>query len=94
MSLYEIRQQDRYSRESQDSANYAIQIGVFSKPSNAQTMLNKLKSKGYKAYLQKKLENQNHQAVKIGPFPSRARANLVGKEIQRRFNLHYIIVRP
>lgn len=94
LSLYELKKQDRYTSDPQDSTQYAIQIGVFAKPENAQSILEQLKTKGYKAYLQRKPGSNNNQAVKIGPYPSRARANLVGKEIQRRFNLHYIIVRP
>jgi len=95
LSLYTIRERAHTpDTELETPTKYAVQIGVFSNLENARSLLNKLKEKGYNAYIKEKSSNQRFQAVKIGPFTSRAKANQVGRELERKFNLNYIIVRP
>lgn len=95
LSLYTISEGQRKSRPGpQNSEQFAIQIGVFSNPDNARSLMEELQSQGYKSYLQEKQSNQKFQAVKLGPYPSRARAKQIGMEIERKLNLNYIIVKP
>ncbi|MCF7886029.1 MAG: SPOR domain-containing protein [Candidatus Marinimicrobia bacterium] len=95
LDIYTVKQQGRFSEQSiEDSGEYALQVGAFSNPNNARNLLNNLKAEGYQAYLEKRSANQRVQVVKIGPFSSRSRANQVGKQIERKFNLDYIIIKP
>jgi len=95
LSLYTIKEKPyTLDTERKATTKYAVQIGVFSNLENARSLLNKLKEKGYNAYIKEKSSNQRFQAVKIGPFTSRAKANQIGRELERKFNLNYIIVRP
>ncbi len=55
--------------------NYTVQLGVFSNPTNATDLVDRLRRHGIKAYVETR--------VQVGPFLNRAEAEKARAELQR-----------
>ncbi len=77
-----------------DDLKFSLQFGAFTSPTNALYLRNKLKTKGYNAFT-KKIEGQNGKlvAVRVGFFSTRRIAKSVGRQIKKRENLDYMIIK-
>ncbi|MBN2280840.1 MAG: SPOR domain-containing protein [Candidatus Marinimicrobia bacterium] len=89
---YKNQAPGEFSIQSDDS--YSLQFGAFTSPANALYLRDKLKSHGYNAYT-KKIEGKNGPlvAVRVGYFENRKIAIDVGKEIKKKENLDYMVLK-
>ncbi len=77
----------------ENDQQFVLQFGAFSSPTNALFLRNKLKSKGYNAYIKKITGNNGTlTAVRIGFFTTRRKAIKAGKQIKRKEKLEYMVV--
>ena len=82
--------------EFQDNSKYkfSLQFGAFTSPTNAMYLRDKLKVKGYNAYI-KKIKGKNGPlvSVRVGYFENRKIATNVGKEIKKKEKLDFMIIK-
>ena len=84
---------ERSDRANFKSSAFVIQLGSFSSKSNAQNLVDKLKSGGYKAYL--KVSNSNGNVVHrvlVGPEIKRHQAEAKIAELDKLSGLNSIII--
>jgi tetratricopeptide (TPR) repeat protein len=61
---------------------YSVQVGCFSKPTNAQNLTQKLMQKGYPAYIEEiNTEGKINYRVRVGKFSSRLQAQELEKKL-------------
>jgi tetratricopeptide (TPR) repeat protein len=73
-------------------AKYYIQIGAFSSRANASRMQNKLK-KRYRAVIDRQVvNNQRYYKVLVGPYSTRAKAQLAKEKLEREEKDSYLII--
>ena len=76
------------------STYYAIQVGAFSNPDNARTILQGLEKVGYEGQIvQKKVGSRLFHAVWIGRFPDKAMAEDYGRRFIVKVTREYSIVK-
>jgi len=82
-----------FSLEAKDAKNYlkkkieffSVQVGVFSKRENAKGLADKLRSKGYDAYIEKTYEKDSLvYRVKAGTFSQRHRAEVLADKLKKQ----------
>lgn len=72
---------------------YVIQLGSFKQKSNALRLVNKLRAKGYRAFIQNiNVASGESTRVFVGPEQHQASAQIVATELQNNMKLHGIII--
>lgn len=69
-------------------AGYVAQVGAYSNADAAKQESAKLKQWGFKAYTEKAGDKTR---VRVGPYPSREKAETIGKQLEKR-GLHPVII--
>lgn len=69
-------------------AGYVAQVGAYSNANAAKQESAKLKQWGFKAYTEKAGDKTR---VRVGPYPSREKAETIGKQLEKR-GLHPVII--
>ena len=73
---------------------WVVQLGSFSETGNAVGLLNRLRAKGYAAFVETvKLDGGRSTRVYIGPELLRARALKAQKQLEREFGMKGLVVR-
>lgn len=76
------------------AGSYAVQTGAFARKSDAQKMVDELKTKGYTAYVREKIvERKTVFAVWIGIFPDQVQAQAYARKLKEQQKLDAIVVR-
>lgn len=74
-------------------AAYVIQLGSFTEKTNALKLVNKLRAKGYRAFIQHTPDNVGENTrVFVGPEKQQASARLVATELEKEMQLHGIVI--
>lgn len=74
--------------------SYAVQIGAYSRETDAQKQIDEMKTKGYTAYLrEKKSGGKTVQAVWLGIFSDFAQAQAFASKLKQQQNMDAIVVR-
>lgn len=72
---------------------WAVQVGSFGKRENAMRLRDKLRSKGYPAFVEKiTTKNQSVYRVRIGPEVRREKAEKIQKDVNRKLGLKSFVV--
>lgn len=75
------------------SGDFAVQIGIFAQPANAENALTKTKAAGLQTYVETvKAGADAHQRVRVGPFATQAQAKN-GAEKVRALGLPAVVVK-
>lgn len=75
-------------------ASYAVQVGAYKRVSDARTLMDDLKTKGYTAYLREKtVRGKTYQAVWLGVFPDSVQAQAFARRLKSQQNIDAIVVR-
>lgn len=79
----------------ENEINWTIQLGSFSDSHNADTLVKKLKAKGYPVYtkLGKNTKGDEMTRVFVGPQTQRTTAQSVMSKLEKSFNVHGVIVK-
>jgi DedD protein len=81
------------SSESRDSKAWAVQVGSFSKQSNALGLRDKLRTKGYRAFVEKvSTDKGDVYRVRVGPEVHRSQAEELKKDLQAKLKLNGLVV--
>lgn len=79
--------------ESRDSKAWAVQVGSFSKQSNALGLRDKLRDKGYRAFVEQVSTDKGEvYRVRVGPEVHRSQAEELKKELQEKLKLNGLVV--
>lgn len=79
--------------QSNTEAAWVVQVGSFSQSTNALTLRNKLRKKGFTAFVEKlKTEGKTIYRVRIGPELQRANAEKQQKRLQRIMGMKGIVM--
>ncbi len=74
-------------------AAYVIQLGSFTEKTNALKLVNKLRAKGYRAFIQHTPGSVGENTrVFVGPEKQQASARLVATELEKEMQLHGIVI--
>lgn len=74
-------------------AAWVIQLGSFKNKANALKLVNKLRSRGYRAFIQKYSADTGQQTrVFVGPEHQQKSARLVAAELKKGMKLHGIVI--
>ena len=72
---------------------WAVQVGSFSKKANAMQLRDKLRAKGYKAFVEHvQLPSGSSYRVRIGPYVKRSQAEKIQKSVAGKMKLKGIVV--
>lgn len=72
---------------------WAVQVGSFSKKANAMALRDKLRARGYKAFVDHvRLPAGASYRVRIGPYVKRSQAEKIHKSVAGKMNLRGIVV--
>lgn len=74
------------------SAAYVIQLGSFKQKANALRLVNKLRAKGYRAFIQSVDSSGGNTRVFVGPEHQQASARLVASQLNKEMQLHGIVI--
>lgn len=76
------------------SAAYVIQLGSFKQKANALRLVNKLRAKGYRAFIQsmEASSGSSNTRVFVGPEHQQASARLVASQLNKEMQLHGIVI--
>ncbi len=74
------------------SAAYVIQLGSFKQKANALRLVNKLRAKGYRAFIQSVDSSGGNTRVFVGPEHQQASARLVASQLSKEMQLHGIVI--
>jgi len=78
---------------SDDSKAWAVQVGSFSKQSNALGLRDKLRGEGYSTFVEKVSTSKGDvYRVRVGPEVQRSKAEELQKELQARLKLNGLVV--
>lgn len=78
---------------SRDSQAWAVQVGSFSKQSNALGLRDKLRAKGYRAFVEQvSTDKGDVYRVRVGPEVQRSKAEELKKELQEKLKLNGLVV--
>lgn len=79
--------------ESRDSKAWAVQVGSFSKQSNALGLRDKLRDKGYRAFVEQVSTDKGEvYRLRVGPEVHRSQAEELKKELQEKLKLNGLVV--
>lgn len=85
--------QSRTGAASGDSKAWAVQVGSFSKQSNALGLRDKLRKQGYSVFVEKvSTGNGDIYRVRVGPEVRRSKAEELQKDLQARLKLDGLVV--
>ncbi|MBN1595528.1 DUF3808 domain-containing protein [candidate division FCPU426 bacterium] len=77
----------------QETNTFTIQVGAFTKREYAQKLANRLRKRGYNAYLlEAKSGTETYNQVRVGSYTSREFTEKIAAKISRQENLPYIIL--
>lgn len=76
-------------KDENQNKTYTVQVGAYKEKEVAETVMNKLKKKGYSAYIMaKEIQNEGKiYKVRIGEFPNRERAEEHARKIKVKENI-------
>ena len=87
------RQNSRDSEEPEPSMRHCVQVGAFTRQSNALLRKSFFENKGYEVSLRTKtVENRLFYLVWIGSYSSREDARKAGEQLKRKFDIQYTLV--
>ena len=90
----DVKTQKTLKKKISVGPKYSIQIGAFSVPSNAYALRDRLKSKGYDAFIQElKGTKRTLLAVKVGSFKNREEAKSFAERMKKKDKIDYVIVK-
>jgi DedD protein len=79
--------------KSKDAKAWAVQVGSFSNPDNALGLRNKLRDKGYSAFVEKVTTSKGEvYRVRVGPEVKRSEAEALQQELQAKLKLKGLVV--
>ncbi len=79
--------------KSGDARAWAVQVGSFSNPDNALGLRDKLRKKGYSAFVEKVSTKKGEvYRVRVGPEVRRSKAETLQKELQSKLKLEGLVV--
>ncbi len=88
---YEAEKAKLRLAESKDK--FTVQVGAFTKPEYAQKLVNRLRQKGYNAYILVGRQRQDvFNQVRIGSYTKRAFADKIGEKLSQAEDLPYIVL--
>jgi DedD protein len=73
-------------------AAWVVQIGSFKQKSNALKLVNRLRAKGYRAFIQHVASGAGQTRVFVGPEHKQDSARLLASELQSEMKLHGIVI--
>ncbi len=73
-------------------AAWVVQIGSFKQKSNALKLVNKLRAKGYRAFIQHVASGAGQTRVFVGPEHKQDSARLLASELENEMKLHGIVI--
>ena len=90
----EPAQQEAASAETTLEPAWAVQVGAFTEPANAEALRERLRAKGYAA-LMSTIRSGSGESIRVavGPIISREDAAAVEQELERRYNLDAVVRR-
>ena len=81
------------SKEAKPLKAWAVQVGSFSKSSNALNLKDKLLKKGYRAFVERVItHNKTSYRVRVGPEVRRENAIKLQKQIEQKMNIKGLVV--
>lgn len=81
-------------KEKEGEKQYSVQVGAYSKESDARRRIEELKAKGYTAYLREKtVRGKTVHAVWLGIFPAYAQAQAFAQKLKEQQGLDALVVR-
>jgi len=93
ISSYQNRPLDENGLIKMKNAAWVIQLGSFKEKANALRLVNKLRSRGYRAFIQGySAASGEHTRVFVGPEPKQKNARLVASEIQKEMKMQGIVI--
>jgi tetratricopeptide (TPR) repeat protein len=67
------------------TVSYAVQVGAFSRKTNAENLARRLRNKGYPAFMfESPYQNSKIYKVKVGSFRNRSEAEELGKKLKKQ----------
>ncbi|MBN1447269.1 MAG: SPOR domain-containing protein [Bacteroidetes bacterium] len=90
----EDRRKTTVAENGSDERSYAVQVGAFSKEADARRQVDKLKEKGYTAYIrEKRVDGKTVHAVWIGIFSEFKQAQAFAGKLKEQQGLEALVVR-
>jgi DedD protein len=100
MDAENVKQHSKNSKHSakmnladSSSGPWMIQLGVFSELANAKQLVNNLKSKGFKAFVEQDKKNHHVHRVFIGPEQDRDEADKMVAQLDLKHHIKSIVTR-